>query len=269
MGRTLEQKLAEAGYKLLGASENKEKLILDILKTKDARYLKAIPFLIYKYNPDLDNIFQKTTQKDIFGQIVEFTRGIFRENNITKFLPNIPGKANLSYEEFKQEFELQRFNAEKPEMMIEKQKAYAERDLQIWLSQLFTKKEKQIMRRILDEKPVSKTDYEYYSRKTKKKLNGIINLQDFARTLSSKSPKYDADLFKLKKLLEEWLNENYKRKKTYIQRFFISEGILSIFFEEKVSNYPKEHTQIKLKDIKNREILTLLEKYKDNNPYFD
>jgi len=88
-------------------------------------------------------------------------------------------------------------------MMIEKQKAYAERDLQIWLSRIFTKKEKQIMSRILAEKPVSRTDYEYYSRKTKKKLNGIINLQDFARTLSTKSPKYDTDLFKLKKLLEE------------------------------------------------------------------
>ena len=50
MGRILEKRLAEAGYRLLGGTENKEELILDLLKTKDARYLKAIPFLIYQYN---------------------------------------------------------------------------------------------------------------------------------------------------------------------------------------------------------------------------
>ena len=48
MGRILEKKLAEAGYRMLGTAENKEELILDILNTKDYRYLKAIPFLIYK-----------------------------------------------------------------------------------------------------------------------------------------------------------------------------------------------------------------------------
>ena len=162
MGRILEKKLAEAGYRMLGTAENKEELILDILKTKDFRYLKAIPFLIYKYNPNLDKINQETAQKNILGQIIEFTKKIFSEMGITRPLPNLIGKASLNYEEFKQEFELQRFNAEKPETMIEKQKAYAERDLQMWLYRLFTKKERQIMRRILAENPVSKTDYEYY-----------------------------------------------------------------------------------------------------------
>ncbi|MDO8655879.1 MAG: hypothetical protein Q7K45_01460 [Nanoarchaeota archaeon] len=273
MGRILEKELAEAGYKLFGASEKKEKLILDILKTKDARYLKAIPFLIYQYNLDLDKMYQKTTQKEILGQIIEFTRKIFKENNITMFLSNISGQANLNYEEFKQEFELQQFNAKKPEMMIEKQKVYAERDLQMWLSQLFTKKEKEIMRRILDEKPVSKTDYEYYSRKTKKKLKGIINLQEFARTLSFKSPKYDEDLFRLKKLLEEWLGKTEKYKEVMIQRFSILDrDKIFIYFEQK-----KEpsllgqgfNTTKRLTEIKNKEILMLLEKYKDKEQDFN
>lgn len=263
MEKILEKKLAEAGYRLLGTIENNEELILDLLKTKDIRYLKAIPFLIYRYNLDLDKIYQKTAHKELFGQIIDFTKTIFADNNINKQLPNIIGKSDLNYEEFKQEFDLQRYNAEKPQLMAEKQKAYAERDLQMWLSQLFTKKERQIMRKILNEKPVSKTDYEYYSRKTKKKLNGIINLQDFARTLSLKSPHYDEELFKLKRLLEEWLNKN--RKETSIQRFFISESILSIFFEDKTSNYPQEHIQINLKDIKNKEIKKLLEKYKEQD----
>ena len=104
MGRILEKRLAEAGYRLLGGTENKEELILDLLKTKDARYLKAIPFLIYQYNPDLDWIYQKTLQKGILGQIISFTKTIFAEKNINKQLPNISGKGDLNYEEFKQEF---------------------------------------------------------------------------------------------------------------------------------------------------------------------
>jgi hypothetical protein len=272
MGRILEQELAEAGYRMLGTTENKEELILNILKNKDTRYLKAISFLIYKYNLNLERIHQKTMHKQIFGQIIEFARKIFRENNITKSLPNITGKANLSYEEFKQEFELQRFNSERPETMMEKQKAYAERDLQMWLSRIFSKKERQIMERILAEKSVSKTDYEYFSRKTKKKLKGIINLQDFARTLSSKSPKSDEDLFRLKKLLEEWLEKTEKIKEVRIQRFSIWEhDKIFIYFEQKKEPYLPEqgfNTTKRLKDIKNKEILSLLEKYKDKEQDF-
>ena len=117
MGRTLEQKLREAGYRLLGITENKEELILDILKTKDPRYLKAIPFLIYSYNLDLHTIYRKTSQKEILGQIITFSREIFRRNNIIRELPHIAGKANLHFEEFKQEFELQKFNSEKPKII--------------------------------------------------------------------------------------------------------------------------------------------------------
>lgn len=264
MGRILEKKLAEAGYRLLGTTENKEELILDLLKTKDARYLKAIPFLIYQYNPDLDEIYRKTAHKELFGQIIEFTKKIFADNNINRQLPNIIGKSDLNYEEFKQGFDLQRYNAEKPQLMIEKQKAYAERDLQMWLAQLFTKKERQIMRRILTEKPVSKTDYEYYSRKTKKKLNGIVNLQDFARTLYTKSPIYDEELFKLKRLLEELLEKKENRKKITIQRFFISNDTISIFFEETDSKYPQKSTQLDFKKI-DEKIKRLLKKYTEQD----
>ena len=264
MGRILEKKLADAGYRLLGTTENKEELILDLLKTKDARYLKAIPFLIYQYNPDLDKIYRKTAHKELFGQIITFTKTIFADNNINKPLPNIIGKGDLNYEEFKQEFDLQRYNIEKPQLTTEKQKAYAERDLQMWLSQLFTKKERQIMGRMLNEKPVSRTDYEYYSRKTKKKLNGIINLQDFAKILYTKSPIHDEELFKLKRLLEELLEKEGNRKKVAIQRFFISDSKILIFFEETDSKYPQESTQLEFKKI-DEEIKRLLNKYKEHD----
>ena len=65
MARTLNQKLTEAGYQMLGQQNETEELILSLLKTKDTRYLKAIPFLIYTHNPDLDKIIAKTKDTNI------------------------------------------------------------------------------------------------------------------------------------------------------------------------------------------------------------
>ncbi|MBU0614709.1 MAG: hypothetical protein KJ601_01315, partial [Nanoarchaeota archaeon] len=202
------------------------------------------------------------------GQIIAITRNIFKEEGITKQIPHLDEEITLNMQDFKNEFLIQKNVSEKSNLMREKQKIYAERELQMWLSQLFTRKEKLIIKRMLDEKQVSKTDYEYYSRKTKKKLNSIINLQDFAKTLSSKSPTYDEDLFKLKKLLETWLKEKENHKSAEIQRFFILDNQISIFFEKDTPNYQREqgfHTQIKLKDIKDAEILKLLDKYREQD----
>ncbi len=275
MERLIEEELAKAGYRMLGTQDDQESLILNILKSKDTRYLKAIPFLIYQHGSDTEQIYHKTPQKEIFCKILEFTKRIFIENNINMTIPRLISsdgknknspKINLNYDEFKQEFDLQRFNAEKPSLMIEKQKIYAERDLQMWLSKLFTKKERQIIRRILAEKPVSKTDYEYYSRKTKKKLNGIINLQEMARILYTKSPQYDEHLFKLKRLLELWLENSENCKSAEILSYFISGDKISFNFSQKKESYLKEqgfNTIKKLSEINDKEILALLETYKE------
>ncbi len=201
MEPSIEKGLKEAGYRMLGRNKTKEKLILSILKSKDTRYLKAIPFLIYIYNIDAENIYKKTTQKKLFREVIYITQKIFKQNNITKPLPKYSAKATLNYEEFSREFELQKAQTQKPVSMLDKQKIYAERDLQMWLSQLFTKKEKQIIENILKEKPVTRTDYEYYSRKTRKKLNSIICLESFAKTpkcdKKSSRPKRHARIFRL------------------------------------------------------------------------
>lgn len=265
MGKSLETELQHAGYRLLGAQENKEQLILNILKTNNIRYLKAIPFLIYQYNFNLETIYSQTNEKQVLGQIIEFTKKIFKESNIIKSLPNIRGKSNLNYEDFKQEFSLQQANLEKPQLLIEKQKVYAERDLQMWLSKLFTEKEKQTIQKIFEEKPVSRTDYEYYSRKTKKKLNAIIHLQELARTLNTRSPLCDDELFKLKKLLEKWLEEKKKYNHPSLQKFSVSHQWVTLHFQykEKLLITEKSFTT-RLKDI-NKEVLTILEKYKEHN----
>jgi len=192
MGREIEKRLNEAGYHMLSKDNSIENLILNILKTKNIRYLKAIPFLIYKYKPNLESLIKKIKDKNLFFAILNIAKKIFLELKIELDIPKYKyKKENLNYNEFREEFEIQLRSENKLNLLIDKQKIYAERNLQMWLSQLFTKKEKEIIRNILEDKSLSKTDYEYYSRKTKKKLNSIVNLQDFSKTVYAKKPFCD------------------------------------------------------------------------------
>ena len=193
MGIVIERKLADAGYKLFGGGEELTELLLGILKTEHIRYLKAIPFLIYAHQPDIPRIYAQTTHKELFAEILDVTSKLFRELNIDRTVPTyakpdsrIQSKYRLPYAEFKKELELQLRNQHRPSLFIDQQKISAERNLQMWLSQLFTKKEKDIIKRILAEHPLSKTEHEYYSRKTKKKLNAIVHLPDFASAVYEK-----------------------------------------------------------------------------------
>lgn len=264
MGIDIDKKLTEAGYRMFGAAEENEGLILSILDDGSMRYLKAIPFLIYNYDIDLERINSRTKQKRLLAQIISITRRIFKDEGISKALPNIDQEGSFDYADFKQEFDMQKLASERPKLLIDKQKIYAERDTLMWLSRLFTKKERQIISRILDDKPVSKTEYEYYSRKTKKKLNSIINLQDLARTLANKSPRYDEELFRLKLSLERWVETADKIKDASIQRFFIADDILSIFYKKKETKEQVFNTQKQLKSIKDKEIIRLLGMYKEH-----
>ena len=281
MGTAIEKKLTEAGYRMLGDDGSIEKLIINILEIGNIRYLKAIPFLIYKHDIDIRPIYK--AGMDIimlFSAIMTITKRIFQELDIKKEIPEHisiePKKAEaymkkrlMNYKEFKHEFELQLRNETKPSLFIDKQKIYAERDLQMYLSRLFTKKERQIIRRLLEDKPISRTDYEYYSRKTKKKLNSVMGLQDFAKILYAKTPKYDEDLYNLKKKLEEWLEKNSKDKEISIQMFFLWEDDkISIDYKKKDKRYSKDqsfNTIRKINEIKDKELLNLLNKYKKHN----
>ena len=188
MAESIESKLSNAGFKMLGTNEI-ENLILSILKSKNNRFLKAIPYLIYLHKPDLKQIENKTDNKKSLKEIIAITRKIFEEEKIKNTLQKTNTKIKLPYIEFKEEFDLQISRNKKSDLLIEKEKIYAERNLQMWLSQIFTKKEKDIINNILNENKLNKTEYEYYSRKTKKKLNAIVNLKDFAKTVLPISPK--------------------------------------------------------------------------------
>jgi len=64
-------------------------------------------------------------------------------------------------------------------------KQYEEFSLEFALSQVFSPKQKELFKKKLDGLPLNKTEKEYYSRRVKKKVIALANLQlhDLARRL--------------------------------------------------------------------------------------
>ena len=194
---------------------------------------KAIPLLLHRYDIDVRRIHDKTEQKALFRELVSHATMIFAELDIGKALPLLPGRPSneLNYSELKEEFQLH--FEEGKELLVNRHRIESERQTRMWLAQLFTQKERWIIGRIAEQKPISRTDYEYYSRKTRKKLSAMANLGDFASTQLPLRPKVDEELFGLKKLLEQWLTEHQKRKEPDITRFFVLGGKVTLTFMEK------------------------------------
>ena len=88
MGIAIERQLTDAGYRMFGDTADIERLIQSILKTNDIRYLKAIPFLIYKHKIDILHIAIKHKEnKDLFNAIIILTAQLLNELNIKGILP--------------------------------------------------------------------------------------------------------------------------------------------------------------------------------------
>ena len=251
-------KLSEAGYKMLKDNEIEE-LILSLLDEGDIRFLKAIPYLIFLYKPDIDKIYHKTKQKRLLEEIIFIARKIFSKERIEITLPDYKQETKFDFEEFYGDFILQRQRSEPARLLLDKEKIYGERNLQMHLSKIFAKKEKYIIHRLLNDRPLSKTESEYYSRKTKKKLNAILNLQDLAKSLLPISPIVNEDLFMLKKYLEE-----ISGKGGYsLERFFLIKDAISLSLKNK--RQENLNREISLKDIKNKRINELINKYKEHD----
>ncbi|MBI5388747.1 hypothetical protein HZB01_00025 [Candidatus Woesearchaeota archaeon] len=275
MGAIIEKKLRDVGYLMLGTGQEIEDLIVEIVDGGDLRQLKAVPYLIYRYNADVHPIYARTKRKGLFSALLNVTHCIFSEFGIGRSsLPKYSGypeseslekEFQTHYEEFKQDFQQQLGMESKKTFSYVKEESYRQRDLEFAMAKLFTPKEREIISKVYNNIPLSKTEYEYYSRKTKKKLEAIIRLKEFAAGLFNSSPMYDKELYSLKKMLEVWLEKTHNEQDVNIDRYFIwdSDKLFIVYKKKDNQHSPKQlfNTSITLKEIEQKGILDLLQKY--------
>lgn len=196
-------------------------------KTGDSRIIKAIPFIIYQSSPagkkrkedkpviDLKRLGKLSEGRDAkieLNAILYYTKEIFKKLNLSgewvkeieKFLEkfSIDGERKIFLEELniqeinlreelKHEFLMQKRikELERETHLIDKIKTSEDRNMKYYLSWVFSPKQREIIEKIIDEKPLNKTEYEYYIRVIKKRLEAIAELEELAKTAISKRPK--------------------------------------------------------------------------------
>lgn len=208
---------------------NVEELIIDILKdfkkTGNPRLIKSIPFIIYQSSPanggddkpkiDLGKLREMSEGN---GLSVELNTMLYYTKEIYKKL-GIAEKWIIKMDEFIGKFSNEQergafrkhWNVEEAELredlrheflmqkrinelegkgyLIDKMRISEERDMNYYLSTLFTPKQREIIQKIMNGETLTKTEYEYYIRIIKKRLEAISELKDLAETAAKKKPK--------------------------------------------------------------------------------
>ena len=180
----LTKQLEEAGYKQLHAI-NAEELIKQLLQQGTTREKHAIPTIIRKHDIKPEELPATPEAK----KILAITQQLLKEHHINKQLPQTTQTyTKEEYEAYKQDFTLQ-LELDKQQHQQTQEHARKQRAQEHALQTLFTKKEQEIIKAMQQNQPVNKTAYEYYSRKTKKKLHAIIQLHEFALSLQTTNPQ--------------------------------------------------------------------------------
>lgn len=256
----IKYKLGKLGYTFFEVGEEIiiDTLIIELIKSGDSRYVKAIPFLIYQSyvelgkKPSLDleklhwsakesglekevnavlyvtmEIFKATEdRKDMVRSISFYLKKYSseKEKRIFELLfKNKTGSADREFEDYARNKKinwldfnemLEEYRKDKMinwmdlgEMSsdflmhkslkeIQERRTLKERldisrsrDMMMHLSEIFSPRQREIIQKIIDEKPLSKTEYEYYIRVIKKRLDAIVELKDLAETAIKKKPK--------------------------------------------------------------------------------
>ncbi len=92
-----------------------------------------------------------------------------------------------TYREFLTSLKLEKL--EEKEYLQEEISKSKELDLKFALSFLFKKKQREIIQKILREQSLTKTEYEYYIRIIKKRLEALLQIKDLAEAVLKKKAK--------------------------------------------------------------------------------
>ena len=107
--------------------------------------------------------------------------------NYKKRLVELPKPLKLNLNDYLEEFMLQLNDSKLSFTNLDFER---ERAINFDLSYIFTTKEIEIIKKVLSNESLNKTEYETFSRKIKKKLAAIMRLNGFSQTLSNMRPIY-------------------------------------------------------------------------------
>ena len=221
----LMEQLAQHGYTLLQPRPAipGEKLLVSVLEQEDVRLLEGFPVVLAnllrekqtlewekKWKPS-DNLTSKTEHRlavmlamshllfKLFGLekrysprvlkvLFRFKDGMKLLEALTEpFLKSQPVKMDglmLSTERLKNNFRNYVVHQEESEVVKKKRQAL---ELDLLLSELFTARQKELLNKRMQDKPLTKTEREYFYRVVKKRLKALANveLHQMARNLVS------------------------------------------------------------------------------------
>ncbi len=225
----LESTLKRLGYRWFELDEKIDlaELLISILGSKNLRFIKAIPFIIYqtkisrKEQLDWARIHQLSLQKKLEKEIIfliYLSSKIFHKEKLFSLEQELETyiNGNLGLNERKLliknpdaylthiNFRIPHFHAfldeayrdfltslklaawEKKEYIQEEIAKTKEINLKFALSVLFKKKQREIIQKILAQQALNKTEYEYYIRIIKKRLDALIQLSELAQSVLQK-----------------------------------------------------------------------------------
>ncbi len=228
----LEYALKKLGYHWFELDEKLDlaELIINILRSKNLRFIKAIPFIIYQSRKnsqaalDWDKLKKLSAKSKLEKEtilLIYLSRQIFKKEKLFDLAKELEKYLirNLTSTEKKTltknpntylkklSFKLSDFNAfleetyrefltslkleklEKQEYLQEEISKSKELDLKFSLSFLFQKKQREIIQKILQEQALTKTEYEYYIRIIKKRLEALLQLKELAEAVLRKKAK--------------------------------------------------------------------------------
>lgn len=211
--------LSKLGFPLLEAAQELDvnETLAEVVKSHDTRLWEGFPIVLMNaadhHEFSLEKVQQhlsKQTQVDHFRLLMLLSGSLYWhyhlsfpwwtkfENSLTNIDRNQIRKWKIDLDQnqklisndlefdpsrLKRLFEI--YYATQTEKDSRRKRQYEEFSLEFALSQVFSPKQKELFKKKLDGLPLNKTEKEYYSRRVKKKVIALANLQlhDLARRL--------------------------------------------------------------------------------------
>lgn len=166
------------GYSLF-EPESIEDAVIDALKSGEIRYIYGIPLILENSDVDLNGLVSKAKKNkvlddllDIFYISSQIIKNKKKKSALKKLIKNKKFRKKFDKKEFKEIYNQY--------SRIESRRTFSPSTYH-HLSSIFTARQIEILYKIKNGEPLTKTEKEYYSRIIKKRLIAINELSPFVR----------------------------------------------------------------------------------------